>query len=113
MTFVADRNERRNITKSQKAMAYAMLFPEAKIAGDRKSSRSSPAARLDFSKQLLSQARFVLAHSDALACRVRDGTMRSRPQARAPGAKSRVLEPSMENANESPAGSLRSWQLGP
>jgi hypothetical protein len=72
--IVADRNERRNITKGQKAMAYAKLFPVAKHGGDRKSGKSSSAAGLDqlgFSKQLLSQARAVYRYSPTLADEVR------------------------------------------
>ena len=32
LAFVADRNERRNITIGQKAMGYAILFPDPELA---------------------------------------------------------------------------------
>jgi hypothetical protein len=63
--FVADRNERRNITKSQKAMAYALIFPEPGKRG-----RGNVQPLNNFSKALLSQARAVLAYSGPLALRV-------------------------------------------
>ena len=68
--FVLDRSERRNITSSQKAMALAMVFPEAA-----RLKRKADVQRLNFSKALLSNARAVLAYSPELAQAVRDGTM--------------------------------------
>lgn len=75
--FVADRNERRNISKGQKAMAYALLFPKP-IAPAESGARGGKGDKgvhpVDaFSKQLLSQARSILAFSRELAENVRDG----------------------------------------
>jgi hypothetical protein len=70
--FVADRNERRNITKSQKAMGHAMLFPEpAKL---KRKGSGSVAATEQFAAGLLAHARAVLAFSPKLAIEVRDGS---------------------------------------
>jgi hypothetical protein len=72
--FVADRNERRNITSGQKAMAHAMLFPEAKHTGrGNKMSGKPDNLGTGHWKNLVSQARAVLAHSEPMAIRVRDG----------------------------------------
>lgn len=75
-TFVADRNERRNITSGQKAMAHAMLFPEAKKTGrGNKVSGKPETLSTGHWQNLVSQARAVLAYSPALAEAVRDGTV--------------------------------------
>jgi hypothetical protein len=66
--FVASRNERRNIGAGQRAMGHAMLFPDPT-----RLKRKSDFQRLDFSKQSLSNARTVLAHSPEIARAVRDG----------------------------------------
>ena len=67
--FVAARNERRNITKGQKAMAYAKLFPNPEKGGRGKKTVQP----LDsFSKQLLSQARAVYRYSPTLVDEVHD-----------------------------------------
>jgi hypothetical protein len=65
-----DRNERRNITKGQKAMAYASLFPEGKRTGRGYKVPQSPR---DFGETLLVQARAILRHTPELAAKVRDG----------------------------------------
>jgi hypothetical protein len=57
---------RRHMSKSQRAMAVAMAYPEAKHGGARQKG-SSLETKLEFSSALLSQARAVLAHSRALA----------------------------------------------
>lgn len=56
-------------------MAYAMMWPEAKRGGDRKSSFYE---KLDndndgYSKPALSKARFILKHDSEKAALVRDG----------------------------------------
>lgn len=75
--FVADRNERRNISAGQKAMAYALLFPTAPTPAERgaKGGKGNKAVQPpnSFSKALLSQARIVLEYSRPLALEVRDG----------------------------------------
>jgi hypothetical protein len=73
---VADRNERRNITKGQKAMAYAKLFPKAPTAAERgakggRGNKSSPTELGSFSDELLRQARAVYRYSPTLADEVR------------------------------------------
>lgn len=69
--FVLDRNERRNITAGQKAMAHAILFPEpAKL---RRKGSGSLVAKGQFSEALLSQARAVGKYAPTLVEKVRDG----------------------------------------
>jgi hypothetical protein len=58
--FIRDRSERRDISKGQRAMGHALLFPEAQRGGSRKKSSET---KLGFSKVRLSQARTVLAYS--------------------------------------------------
>ena len=70
-TFVLDRNERRNITKGQKAMARAMLHPTAETGRPAMSKKVEPFN--DFDKAELSRARAVLAYSPEIAREVRDG----------------------------------------
>jgi hypothetical protein len=64
--FVADRNERRNITAGQKAMAHAMLFPEP-AKGGRGKKLSDFSDSLGVTKghwrDLVSQARAVHKHA--------------------------------------------------
>jgi hypothetical protein len=57
---------RRNLKAGQKAMAFALLYPEAKRGGVRRKGASSE-SELGFSKVRLSDARAVLAHSRELA----------------------------------------------
>jgi len=76
--FVLDRNERRNITKGQKAMAHAMLFPEDGGKGGRgkksqQSVRQTDQSVVGFGRELLRQARAVLAYPQWVKA-VRDGT---------------------------------------
>jgi hypothetical protein len=72
LAFVADRNERRNIAKSQKAMGHAMLFPEpAKL---KRKGSGSVAVTEQFAAGLLAHARAVLAFSPKLAIEVRGGS---------------------------------------
>ncbi len=65
LAFIADVNlERRDLKKGQKAMALAMLYPEAK-RGMHSQSRNGTGK--EFSKQRLADARAVLRHSSVLA----------------------------------------------
>lgn len=69
VAFVRSRTERRNLTKGQRAMALALLYPEPEKGG-----RGKTVLKRDgFSKQRLSDARTVRAYSHELALRVRDG----------------------------------------
>jgi hypothetical protein len=70
--FVKSRSERRDISKGQRAMGHALLYPEGRQGGSRKRGASSE-TELGFSKVRLSQARTVLAYSRELALKVRDG----------------------------------------
>ena len=71
--FVADRNERRNITIGQKAMAHAFQFPDAaKLRRLSSRSREDNVSKKTW-QNLVSQARTVLAYSPELARQVRDG----------------------------------------
>jgi ParB-like chromosome segregation protein Spo0J len=66
--FVKSRSERRDISKGQRAMGHALLFPDPEKG-------KKGVQKLDnFSKQRLSQARAILGHSRALALAVRDGS---------------------------------------
>jgi hypothetical protein len=71
--FVKSRSERRDITKGQRAMGHALLYPKAEHGGSRKKGSSSE-TKLGFSKVRLSEARAVLGYSPELAIKVRDGT---------------------------------------
>jgi ParB-like chromosome segregation protein Spo0J len=71
--FVKSRGERRDITKGQRAMAHALLYPEAKHGGTRKKGSSLENKLENVSAARLSQARQVLRHSPELALAVRDG----------------------------------------
>lgn len=75
VAFIAAVNlGRRNLTGGQKAMAYAMMYPEAKKGGDRKSS-----SRIELDSRVpkgrLSVARFVLSVSVELAKAVMSGSL--------------------------------------
>lgn len=72
LAFILSANiARRHMTKGQQAMATAMLYPEAKQGGDR---RSSLKIKHDVNRGSLSQARTVLAHAPELAQLVMDGS---------------------------------------
>ena len=73
--FVANRSERRNITAGQKAMAWAVLFPEPSKAHKGKKSETATKlfAEKSFSSASVSKARAVLEYSQPLALEVRDG----------------------------------------
>jgi hypothetical protein len=75
LAFVADRNERRNITAGQKAMGYARLFPDAKLTNGRRANLSGKPERLSQGhwQNLVSQARAILRYTPELAAKVRDG----------------------------------------
>lgn len=70
--FVADKCEHRNISKGQKAMLLALLYPEPEKGGRGNKGKASETA--GFSATRLKQARTVLAFSPELALAVRDGT---------------------------------------
>lgn len=63
---------RRNLSKGQKAMALAMIRPEAGHGGARQKGSSSE-TKLEISKARISQARTVLHFSRELALRVMSG----------------------------------------
>jgi hypothetical protein len=73
--FVLDRNERRNITLGQKAMAHARLTPPEK--GGRGKKLSGKPESLGITKghwaNLVSQARMVMDYAPTLVEKVRDG----------------------------------------
>jgi hypothetical protein len=73
--FVADKSEHCDLTKGQRAMRLALLYPEPEKGGrGKKRAAGNGTETLQFSKQRLSQARAVLAYSRPLALAVRDGT---------------------------------------
>jgi hypothetical protein len=74
--IIVDRNERRNITVGQKAMGYAMLFPEPeklKHRGSGSISGKPENTSKGHWQNLVSQARAVRRETPELAIKVRDG----------------------------------------
>lgn len=73
--FVKSRGERRDLTKGERAMALAILYPEPENAkgGRGKRSTSNLADSAGFSQTRLTQARMVLRLNKVLAYAVRDG----------------------------------------
>jgi ParB-like nuclease domain len=71
--FVTSKNERRDISKGQKAMAVAWNYPDPEKGGRGKKGKASETN--GFSQVRLREARAVLAHSRDLAIAVRDGTL--------------------------------------
>ncbi|UPT99243.1 ParB N-terminal domain-containing protein [Bradyrhizobium barranii subsp. apii] len=71
--FVKDRSERRDISKGQRAMGHALLFPDAEKGGRGKKKVPETGG---FSRQRLGEARTVLAFSRELALKVRDGSVK-------------------------------------
>jgi hypothetical protein len=77
--FVKSRGERRDLTKGERAMSIALLFPTETETGGRgkKGSSSKRAAETaGVSHRRIQEARQVLKHSPDLARAVRDGTVR-------------------------------------
>jgi len=72
--YIQSKNSyRRHLSKSQKAMAHAMLYPESENPrGGR--GRKNPEATSEFSDRLLQQARFVFRHAPDLAEKVKAGS---------------------------------------
>lgn len=74
LEFIIGSNiNRRHLTKSQQAMAYAMVYPEPEKGGRGKKINSSVSE--GFSAARLSQARTVLKYSEELARQVVAGDM--------------------------------------
>jgi hypothetical protein len=72
--FVADRNERRDITSGERAMGHAMLFRNREKGGRGKKLSGRPdSLSQSHWKDLVSNARTVLDYSEELGRRVRDG----------------------------------------
>jgi hypothetical protein len=72
IAFVKKRSERRDLSKGERAMGHAWLYPEPEKGGRGNKSVNSKET-LGFSIMRLSQARTVLAYSRELAIKVRDG----------------------------------------
>lgn len=66
---------RRHLSSSQKAMAYAMMYPIAKHGGNRKNqvAKNQLDERPDLDKATISRARFILKNDREKAELVRDG----------------------------------------
>jgi hypothetical protein len=75
VAFVRSRSERRDLSKGERAMGVALLYPEPEKGGRGKHGKNLSESE-GFSPARLSQARAVLAHSRALAEAVRDGTVK-------------------------------------
>jgi hypothetical protein len=69
--FVKSRSERRDLSKGEKAMALAMLYPEPDKRG--RGNKGKAEETSDFTQKRLAQARQVLRHSQPFAIAVRDG----------------------------------------
>ena len=77
VAFILTKNvQRRNINKSQRAMAVAMAYPEARHGGARTKGASSATELEGVSKATLSQARLVLKYNRDAAPLVLAGTMK-------------------------------------
>ena len=77
--FVKSRGERRDLTKGERAMSLALLYPAETGTGGRgkKGSQSKRAAETaGVSQRRVQEARQVLKHAPDLALAVRDGTVR-------------------------------------
>jgi hypothetical protein len=71
--FIVSLNiERRDLTKGQKAIGLAMIYPEPGKGG--RGNKQSLAENVRVSNSRLTQARAILHHSRALAEQVREGT---------------------------------------
>ena len=90
--FIADKSEHRNISKGQKAMQIALLWPQPEKGGRGKKSKNHKET-LGFSSMRLSQARAVLAHSRELALAVRDGTTKLDEALKEVKAAREVIDP--------------------
>ena len=69
--IVSNSVKRRHLNSSQRAMAVAMMYPEARHGGSRQAGSSS-ATELDISKDRLSMARTVLRALPSAMSRCRD-----------------------------------------
>ena len=75
VAFIVSANlARRNMTKGQRAMAYAFIYPEPEKGGRGKKSQNCCETQ-QFSKHRLSNARQVLKHSRPYAEQVLAGSM--------------------------------------
>jgi hypothetical protein len=77
---VRSRSARRDLSKGERAMALAFLYPEAEKGGRAKKGKAEETS--DFSQKRLAQARAVLRHSVEFAEKVRDGEDRARADRR-------------------------------
>jgi hypothetical protein len=76
LAYIAGANlRRRQLNKSQKAVAMAMIYPNAEKGGRGKKAETAEETSTVFSKKLLQQARAVLAFSQPLAQDVLKGTL--------------------------------------
>jgi hypothetical protein len=66
LAYIDAMDERRNVSKGQRAMVKAMRYPDAQHGGKRKKG-SSLVSKDDFHASRISQARAVLHHSRSLA----------------------------------------------
>lgn len=74
LAYIVSANlARRNLTKGQQAMAYAMIYPDAEKRG--RGNKAKSAATAEFSGRRLRDARTVLRHSHKLAEAVIKGTI--------------------------------------
>jgi hypothetical protein len=74
--FVRSRNERRDLSKGERAMAVAMLYPEPERGRGKKDAARKDAETSSFTYRRVQQARQVLHHSSELALAVRDGSLK-------------------------------------
>lgn len=74
IAFVKSRSERRDLSKGERAMGMALLYPEPEKGG--RGNKVKALETSGFSRQRLGQARQVLRFSPEMALAVRDGKMK-------------------------------------
>ena len=99
LAFIVGANlARRDLTKGQKAMAMALIYPKTEKGGrGKKSEALNSAETAGFSTRRLNEARSVLSHALALAESVRDGRV-SLDDAMKTVAEERKISETMEAA---------------
>jgi hypothetical protein len=71
--FVKSRSERRDLSKGQRAMGLAFLYPDPEKGGrGKKTQATNSVETMGFSRSRLDQARAVLRHSREFRLRTKD-----------------------------------------
>jgi hypothetical protein len=75
VAFIEDRSERRDLSKSERAMSAAIRHPIAEMGRGKIDPALKSAVAADFSDRMLRKARQVLQSDPDIAIRVRDGVV--------------------------------------